>query len=195
LNNSWGDFVVKATKDIKDMTDVEILRSVAGGHQGAYGEIFLRHRQRAFALAYQYLHDGEDAKDIVQDAFIKAFQNLSKFNLDRKFGPWLLTIVRNLSIDLIRRRKKVSPGGLSEVLADPNAHDSAEKRVLRGEIWSALMQLNPNQREIIFLKDYQGHSYVEIAEILEIPLGTVMSRLHHARRNLVQALRKKCDEL
>jgi len=183
------------SKAIKDMTEVEILQSVAAGNHSAYGEVFSRHRERAFALAYQYLHNREDAKDIVQDAFIKAFQNLNKFQFDRKFGPWLLTIVRNLSIDFIRRRKKVSSDGLPDVLPDPKSRASAERMVLRGEIWSALSQLNNTQREIIFLKDYQGHSYLEIAEILEIPLGTVMSRLHHARKNLIKALRVKRNEM
>jgi len=183
------------SRNIEDMTEVEILQSVAAGNHSAYGEIFSRHRERAVALAYQYLRNSEDAKDIVQDAFIKAFQNLNKFQLDRKFGPWLLTIVRNLSIDYIRRRKKVSPDGLPEVLPDPNSRASAERRVVRGEIWSALARLSHNQREIIFLKDYQGHSYLEIAEILEIPLGTVMSRLHHARKNLIEALRVKRNEM
>jgi len=186
---------VKASKDIKEMTEVEILQSVAAGNHSAYGEIFSRYRERAFALAYQYLHNSEDAKDIVQDAFIKAFQNLSKFKLDRKFGPWLLTIVRNLSIDFIRRRRKVSPDGLPEVLPDPNSRASAERRLLRGEIWLAMAQLSHTQREIIFLKDYQGHSYLEIAEILEIPLGTVMSRLHHARKKLIEELRVKRNEV
>jgi len=177
------------------MTEVEILQSVAAGNHSAYGEVFSRHRARAFALAYQYLRNREDAKDIVQDAFIKAFQNLNKFQFDRKFGPWLLTIVRNLSIDFIRRRKKVSSDGLPEVLPDPNSRASAERMVVRGEIWAALSQISSTQREIIFLKDYQGHSYVEIAEILEIPLGTVMSRLHHARKNLIKALRVKRNEM
>ena len=179
----------------RDMTEVEILRSVAAGNHSAYGEIFTRHRERAFALAFQYLRNTEDAKDIVQDAFIKAFQNLGKFQFEKKFGPWLLTIVRNLSIDLIRRRKKVSADGLPDVVPDTGCRTSAERRVLRGEIWSALAQLSQTQREIIFLKDYQGHTYLEIAEILGVPLGTVMSRLHHARKNLIKALRVKRNEV
>lgn len=186
---------MKTSKDMNAMTEVEILQSVTAGNHSAYGEIFARHRKRAFALAYQYLRNSEDAKDIVQDAFIKAFQNLSKFQLERKFGPWLLTIVRNLSIDFIRRRKKVSPGELLEVFPDPRSRASAEQRVVRGEIWSALAQLNETQREIIFLKDYQGHTYLEIAEILEIPLGTVMSRLHHARKNLIAVLKVERNEV
>ena len=186
---------MSTSKDMKSMTEVEILQRVAAGQNSAYGEIFSRHRQRAFALAYQYLHNQEDAKDIVQDAFVKAFLNLSKFKFDKKFGPWLLTIVRNLSIDFLRRRKKVSPEGLPDAIPDPRSTSGAERRVLRGEIWAALYGLKPDQREIIFLKDYQGHSYLEISEILSIPLGTVMSRLHHARKNLIKKLKIERHEV
>ncbi|UCF36262.1 MAG: RNA polymerase sigma factor [Acidobacteriota bacterium] len=172
----------------KEEMEVEILERVLEGQTSAYAEIFTQHRGRAFALAYQYLQNYEDAKDIVQDAFIKAYQNLGKFDLKRSFGPWLLTIVRNLSIDHLRRQKRVSADGLPDYLADPKSSGKAVQQVLRNEIWTALQSLNENQREIIFLKDYQGHSYLEIAEILDIPLGTVMSRLHHARKNLIAAL-------
>ena len=186
---------MSTSKDLKLMTEVEILQRVAAGQNSAYGEIFSRHRQRAFALAYQYLRNQEDAKDIVQDAFVKAFQNLSKFKFEKKFGPWLLTIVRNLSIDFLRRRKKVSPEGLPDAIPDPRSTSGAEKRVLKSEIWTALYGLKPDQREIIFLKDYQGHSYLEISEILSIPLGTVMSRLHHARKNLIKKLKIERHEV
>lgn len=171
-----------------DKKEVEILERVLAGERSAYGEVFTRHRQRAFALAYQYVQNREDAKDVVQDAFIKAYQNLEKFDMGRKFGPWLLTIVRNLSIDFLRKRRRISSDGLPEVLPDRSPSNSPIKKVLRKEIWKALQQLSPNQKEIIFLKDYQGHSYVEISEILDIPLGTVMSRLHHARKSLILKL-------
>lgn len=172
-------------------TEAQILQKVMAGETAAYGEVFMRHRGRAFALAYQYLRDREEAKDVVQDAFIKAYQNLGKFSVQRRFGPWLLTIVRNLSIDLIRKRKRISPEGLPEVVPDPGSAERTMQKVLKGEVWEALQGLSPEQSEIIFLKDYQGHSYAEISEIVGIPLGTVMSRLHHARKNLAAALSMK----
>jgi len=184
-----------ALEEKKIDTEVEILQKVLNGHTAAYGEIFSRHRQRAFALAYQYVNDYEDAKDIVQDAFIKAYQNLSKFDFKKSFSPWLMTIVRNLSIDFLRRRKKVSPDGLPENIPATGVQSRPERNVLRNEIWAALKSLNKEQREIIFLKDYQGYSYNEIAEILKIPLGTVMSRLHHSRKKLISVLQVTDDEM
>lgn len=170
------------------MTETEILQQVLAGRTDAYGEIFSRHRARAYGLAFQYLRNKEDARDVVQEAFIKAFQNLGKFQLDKEFCAWLLTIVRNLSIDLLRRRRKISGEGLSDTMSDPGSRQMTERKVLQKEIWEALDRLSPSHREIIFLKDYQGHSYQEIAGIVGIPLGTVMSRLHHARKNFISLL-------
>lgn len=166
------------------------MQQVLSGYSAAYAEIFARHRERAFALAFQYLRDREDAKDVVQDAFIKAYQNLRQFELSRSFGPWLLTIVRNLCIDLMRKRKHESPDGLPEILPDRRG-SPADGTVLKQEVWSAMSRLSQQHREILFLRDYQGHSYNEVAEILGIPLGTVMSRLHHARRGLMAILEPK----
>lgn len=191
MNKKLDEAVFRTSVAEAEPTEAEIVQKVLAGETAAYGEIFLRHRGRAFALAYQYLRDREEAKDVVQDAFIKAYQNLGKFKVQRRFGPWLLTIVRNLSIDLIRKRKRISPDGLPEVLPDPGSAERTVQKVLKGEVWNALQSLRPEQREIIFLKDYQGHSYVEISQIVDIPLGTVMSRLHHARKNLAAALSMK----
>lgn len=190
LNTSLDECVLKVEKRDRSLEDKEILKRVMDGHTDAYGQIFTRHRGRAYALAYQYLRNHEEAKDVVQDAFIRAYQKLKSFDLSRNFGPWLLTIVRNLSIDYLRKRKRVSEDGLPPVLPDQSG-SRADDHLLKWEVWQVLKSLKESQREIIFLKDYQGHSYAEIAEILQIPLGTVMSRLHHARRSLVAGLRSR----
>ncbi|HSR69183.1 MAG TPA: RNA polymerase sigma factor [Acidobacteriota bacterium] len=171
-----------------EAADADLLRQVRNGRPEAYNQIFKRHRDHAFGLAYYYTKNKEDALDVVQDAFIKAYQNLNRFDLKREFGPWLLTIVRNQAIDLLRKRNRRRSEDLPEVLPDRKAQSKTEGGLLRMEIRNALDRLPPEQREIIFLKDYQGHSYAEIAEIQEIPLGTVMSRLHHARKKLIRYL-------
>lgn len=169
------------------MTEEQILREVLNGHTELYGRIFSSHWQRAYNLAFHYTRHKEDSMDVVQEAFIKAYRNLSRFEPARDFGPWLLTIVRNLAIDLLRKRKKWSE--VPEQVANPKSLRRAEQRVLRQELWSALSTLDNEQQELIFLKDYQGHSYAEIARILDIPLGTVMSRLHYARKKLAEILK------
>ncbi|HSR51288.1 MAG TPA: RNA polymerase sigma factor [Acidobacteriota bacterium] len=171
-----------------EAADADLLRQVRDGRTDAYTQIFKRHRDHAFGLAYYYTKNKEDALDVVQDAFIKAYQNLSKFDFKREFGPWLLTIVRNQAIDHLRKRNRRKAYDLPEVLPDRGAQRRTERGLLRMEIRRALDKLPPEQREIIYLKDYQGHSYAEIAEIQAIPLGTVMSRLHHARKKLIHYL-------
>ncbi|MFQ5738487.1 MAG: RNA polymerase sigma factor [Acidobacteriota bacterium] len=172
----------------KDRSEVELLREAMAGRKEAYGQIFRIHRERAYGLAYQYTRNKEDALDIVQEAFIRAYTHLSRFDLGRNFGPWLLSIVRNLSIDCLRKRKRRATQELPQVIPD-RKRKSADQKLLRQEVRAALFKMARPQREIIFLKDYQGHSYAEIAEIMEIPLGTVMSRLHHARKQLVKVLK------
>lgn len=170
------------------MTEEELLDRVHQGDRAAFGEIFHLHRGRAYAFAFQYLHNAEDARDVVQEAFIKVLENIRLFDRERRFGPWLLTVVRNQCIDHLRRKRRRPADELAPTLEDYR-HIAADRQVLRNEVWEALEKLSRDHREIIFLKDYQGHSYSEIAEILNIPLGTVMSRLHHARRNLAALLR------
>ena len=174
------------------MTEEELLQKAAAGTREAYGQIFKLHRDRAYGLAFHYTKNKEDAMDVVQDAFMRAYLNLNKFDFRRKFRPWLLSIVRNLAIDLLRRRKRTHTDELPAVLperSDQTTH--ADRKLLRREIRDLMNELSEQKREIIFLKDYQGHSYTEIAEIMDIPLGTVMSRLHHARKKLVALLKDR----
>lgn len=183
-------YAMSQTVNRETMSEEEVLERVMQGDRAAFGEIFNRHRRRAYAFAYQYLHSVEDAKDVVQEAFIKVLENLHRFDRGREFGPWLLTIVRNQCIDHLRRNRRRPQEELDRPVRDSRTV-TADRQLLRHEVWRALQQLSPDHREIIFLKDYQGHTYAEIADILGIPVGTVMSRLHHARRNLAALLREE----
>lgn len=164
------------------------MQEAIAGHKESFGQIFRLYRDRAYGLAFQYTRNKEDALDVVQDAFVRAYLNLGKFDLSRGFAPWLLRIVRNLSIDHLRRRRNQPSEDLPEIMPDlkMNKATHPERSVLRHEVVRAMERLAPEQREIIYLKDYEGHSYAEIAEIMSIPLGTVMSRLHHARKKLAE---------
>ncbi len=163
-----------------------LLRKVLNGQVEVYGRIFERYQDNAFGLALSYMRNREDALDVVQDAFIKAYQNLARFDLNRAFGPWLMSIVRNLCIDLLRKRKFRNSGFPADALRDVQSRESAESGLVRREVWTVLSRLGPKHREIILLKDYLGYSYLEIADTVEIPLGTVMSRLHQARKRFRQ---------
>lgn len=138
------------------MTDAELLRKVMDGQRELYGQIFTLYWKGAYDLAFHYTRNKEDAMDVVQDAFIKAYRNLSRFDLGCKFGPWFLRIVRNLCIDLLRKRKRCEPQELSRHLPD-RFSGRPENRVLYSELWKAFSRLDREQREIIFLKDWTGN--------------------------------------
>jgi RNA polymerase sigma-70 factor, ECF subfamily len=167
------------------MTEIEALKRVLDGETECYAQLVRTYGRRAYALAFQYLRSKEDAMDIVQDAFIKAFQKLGKFDPTRPFGPWLMAIVRNLALDSRRARREDSEEETARV---GSTASSQEAQVLKGELWSAVLKLRREERETLFLRDYLGHGYSEISEIMKVPIGTVMSRLHRARKDLTRLL-------
>ena len=129
--------------------------------------------------------------NVVQDAFMRAYLNLNKFDSRREFRPWLLSIVRNLAIGLLRKRKRTRTDELPAVLPEGSDRNHADRKLLKKDILDLMNELSEPKREIIFLKDYQGHSYAKITDIMDIPLGTMMSRLHHARKKLAALLRER----
>lgn len=174
----------------------ELVRRATRGELQARDELYRRHRQAVYLLALQLLGNSDDALDVMQDAMLRFFGNLHRFDLDRPVRPWLFRIVRNRVLDLFRRRKVRRSESL-ETLGDDGEAQTTEfvdgsvdlerdlaQTQLRRRLWAALQQLTPNQREIVVLRDYQDLSYQEIAETLAIPVGTVMSRLHGARQRL-----------
>lgn len=147
------------------------------------------HRQ-AFLFALHLTRHREEAADVAQDAMLRFFGAIDRFDHERPIRPWLLQIVRNLIRDRARRARvrKVVP--LEPVEGDlvieppspnPNPEATAERLQLQRLVWSCLDILNEEQREVLVLRDYNGLRYAEIAETIGIPSGTVMSRLHRAR--------------
>ena len=142
----------------------------------------------AHALALQMLGNTDDATDAVHDAFVKALRKQGGYDASTgPLAPWFLRVVRNQCIDLIRRRRPADIG--VEELSDPRPgpEDSLNVEQRDRELQQALARLSAPQRQIIVLRDYMDLSYAEIADVLEIALGTVMSKLHRARL----ALRKE----
>lgn len=168
------------------------------GDPTAREELARRHRRAAFLLALQLLGNHDDALDVAQDAMLRFFTTLSRFDPQRPVRPWLFRIVRNRVYDLHRRRKLRRHDSLDYVDAEGRGFEVADLEVdlerdasraqLRRHLWQALGELSERQREIMVLRDYQDLSYAEIAQALGIPIGTVMSRLHAARKRLRQIL-------
>jgi len=168
------------------------------GDRAAQEELARHFRRPAYLLALQLLGNPDDALDVAQDALLRFFTKIHRFQTGRPVQPWLLTIVRNRARDLMRRRRVRRSEPLAsqddehyrpeliEPSAGPETH--AHLSELRRKVWQALGQLSAAQKEILVLRDYQDLSYSEIAETLGIPIGTVMSRLHRSRAALAQLL-------
>jgi RNA polymerase sigma-70 factor (ECF subfamily) len=183
--------------DRSTLSDGELVRLIRGGEVDAFAELMRRTQRVAYRLARRITRRHEDADDVVQDAYVKAYRALDRFSLDRPFGPWFLTIVSRTALTRIRdgaRRATESldaPGydgaaPLSERVADPGQDAEALERRLRIE--QAMTALSDDHRVILALRVEGDLSYAQIAETLDVPLGTVMSRLARAREALLAAL-------
>jgi len=176
----------------EEVTDQELVDQARAGQPDARNALARRHRQGAFLLALQMLGNRDDAMDAAQDAMLRFFTTLDSFDRERRVQPWLFTIVRNQVRDLWRRRQRRPGDGLVDgealvgQLVDHSANPEADLRrqQLRERVWRALATLPEAKREIIVLRDFHDLSYNDIAGVLDIPTGTVMSRLHGARKQL-----------
>lgn len=169
----------------------EIILRAQMGSAADFGRIMNIYSPRIYNAAYGFLRNVDDARDVCQDVFIRAYRSLDRFNPDRPLYPWLHRITRNLCIN--RSHQKVREGvSLPEQDILPAKERTPEHQLLRKQqeiaVREAVDRLPEKHREIVILKHFQDCSYEEIAEILEIPIGTVMSRLYHARLNLRKAL-------
>jgi RNA polymerase sigma-70 factor (ECF subfamily) len=171
--------------------DQELIQRARRGDPAAREALAWRCRRAAYLLAVQLLRDPDAAQDLAQDAVLSFFASLGRFRAGRPIEPWLFAIVRNRARDLARRRRARPTEPLERpegepprrvIDAAPGPEADAARRELQLLLWRALGALPEPQKEILVLRDYQDLTYEEIARVLDIPLGTVMSRLHRARR-------------
>jgi RNA polymerase sigma-70 factor (ECF subfamily) len=169
--------------------DESLVQLARRGDRPASEELFRRHRDTAYRVAFRLLGHHEDALDAVQEGFIKAISHLSDFDGRSGFRTWLMRIVHNAAIDAGRRRKRRPALGLNEESgAEPAGEDDPARGLnrqdLRRALDTALNRLSPTTRQTFVLFAEGGLSYKEIAELQDVPIGTVMSRLHYARHKL-----------
>ena len=160
------------------------------GNRAAFDWLVRRHQQRALAVALGVLHHKEDARDACQEAFLRAFRGLDRFDGQSQFSTWLHRIVVNICIDKLRNKGSgaVALDDVEPMLAgDDDPLRTVEGQELGGRIGAALAQLTANHRTALVLREVQGLSYLEIAAAMKCSVGTVMSRLFHARKKM-QAL-------
>jgi RNA polymerase sigma-70 factor (ECF subfamily) len=182
-----------------------LVERARGGDQTAFRELFDRYHRRAYSLAYGMVHNSDDALDIVQDGFIKAHRYLDRFEGSSSFYTWFYRIVMNLSIDHIRKRKRARHVDFNDALSHesdgPVGEDSLLPRILgqnpgkslarkevREQVAAALEELSENHRSVLVMREFEGLSYQEMAEVMNCSKGTIMSRLFHARKNMQKRL-------
>lgn len=175
--------------------DTELVLQAKSGVAEAREELARRYREPAYLLGLQLTGNREDALDVAQDALMRFFATLDRFQEERPVRPYLLRIVRNRAMDLFRRRRirraeSLDAGELPRQIADdrPGPEEATRRDELRRRVWRAVSELVPAKREILVLRDYHDLAYAEIAKVLGIPIGTVMSRLHAARKALREIL-------
>jgi len=163
------------------MDDQAAIEKCREGDNEAFRHIVERYQGEAICHAVAMLGNREDAMDAVQEAFIDAFQALDRLDVTRRFYPWFYVVLRNRCYKLIGRKKdQVSSIDDTQILA-PTASIRPEEAML---LERAMLELAADDRELITLRDLDGLSYQELAERLEVPEGTIMSRLYYARKRL-----------
>jgi RNA polymerase sigma-70 factor (ECF subfamily) len=182
------------------LADRDLVVQVLDGDQGAYKVLVERYQARVFSVAYGLLRNREDAREVTQEAFIKAYRNLSGFRRESSFYTWIYRITVNLGIDFRRKAYRKREVALDETRIVPeDAHHTGprpmptpganlERKQLGGRIRAAIDQLPEDQRAAIILREIQGLSYKEIADALDCAEGTVMSRLFYGRKKLQELL-------
>lgn len=179
----------------REAEDATLVAQARAGEYGAFEELVRRYRNDVFALAYHYVRNREEAWDLSQEVFVKAHAGLKHFRGESSFKTWLLRITANRCKDFFKKRRLrtvalESPDGQT---VDPPASgqtpdQSAESAELGAALDAALKTLPEKHRMAIVLREYQGLSYEAMAEVMQCSLGTVMSRLHHARKKMQKAL-------
>jgi RNA polymerase sigma-70 factor, ECF subfamily len=186
------------------LTDQEVVLLARNGREAAYRELVRRYERPVFALLYRMVRDRELAEDLAQETFIKALNAIDSYRPEFKFSSWIFKIANNAAIDHLRRREldtlsldgsphAETPEAMQATALQIGARqesplDAVEARELGGAIEAAIGRLRPEYRSCILLRHVEGRAYEEIAEILDLPLGTVKTYIHRARNELRLAL-------
>jgi RNA polymerase sigma-70 factor, ECF subfamily len=186
------------------LSDQEVVLMARAGREAAYRELIRRYERPIFALLFRMVRDRELAEDLSQETFIKALNAIESYRPEFKFSSWIFKIANNAAVDHLRRREldtlsldgsphAETPEAMQATALQIGARqesplDAVEAKELGGAIEVAIGRLRPEYRSCILLRHVEGRAYEEIAEMLDLPLGTVKTYIHRARNELRQAL-------
>ncbi|MHB8521449.1 MAG: RNA polymerase sigma factor [Limisphaerales bacterium] len=186
--------------DNSSATDDALVRAAQRGDMGAFEELVFRHRDKIYARAFSMLRNEDEAVDLSQEAWVKAWQRLKQFQGDSSFVTWLTRIVINLCLDQLRKQKRQRTESIEQMneesggverqmpVITPNPTERLERGELRQRIDRALAQLSMEHRTVMVLHEFEELEYKEIAKVMQCSIGTVMSRLFYARRKMAALL-------
>ena len=192
--------------DHKAAPDVELVAASQAGDMVAFEELVARHRDKIYARAFSMMRNEEEAIDLSQEAWVKAWQRLKQFQGDSSFATWMTRIVINLCLDQLRRQKRTRAESIEQLdeelggverqmpVIAINPSEGLERSELRKRIDKAMTQLSYEHRTVLILHEFEEMEYKQIAKVMNCSIGTVMSRLFYARRrlaSLLQSLKKE----
>jgi RNA polymerase sigma-70 factor (ECF subfamily) len=194
----------EATLAQADVSEPDLVKQCQAGQTEAFDQLVTRYRTRVFAMIYNMVHNEQDAWDLAQDSFVKAWKSIGRFRGQSSFYTWIYRIVMNVTIDWLRKKQikagdaefndeirlpEVDPAARTVPKAEALPYQRMEQGEIRARIDNAIAQLSPEHRAVILMKETEGMQYHEIAEALGCSIGTVMSRLFYARKKLQNLLR------
>jgi RNA polymerase sigma-70 factor (ECF subfamily) len=177
----------------------KVIKECLEGKEGAWEMLVNTYSKRIFNMAYQFGGSYQEAEDLTQDIFLKLYHSLPKYDFEKNFTAWLLTLAKNHLIDTYRKTKweKANRDDFNEHFLALEAAENPEagliKEANRKMVWESLNHLSSEIRMAVILRDIQDKSYEEIAEILSLPIGTVKSRVNRGRLELAKILQEKKD--
>ncbi|MBI3243879.1 MAG: sigma-70 family RNA polymerase sigma factor [Chloroflexi bacterium] len=165
------------------------------GDRQAFGELVELHRPGVLNVVYRMCGDPQLAEEAAQEAFVRAWQNVRRYNPRFAFRNWVYRIALNVAVDVLRRRTETIAIEAEPLTADVDGPEaSLERKEQIEQVRQAVLGLPPASRAVLILREYEGMAYQEIADALDIPIGTVMSRLNYARSQIRQILRRFLEE-
>ncbi len=183
------------------VNDELLIEQIKNGHLDAFDQLVTRYEGRVYTIAYRYMGNYADASDLAQEAFIKIYRSLGTFRGEASFLSWMYRLVTNVCLDELRRRGRAKTVSIEELMENKKGlimrreiansrlpEDAVIRRELQQEVQNVLNLLSDEHRVIVVMRDIQGYSYDEIAQLLHCSLGTVKSRLNRARHILKEKL-------
>ena len=178
------------TTAVPEETELQWIAQAQQGDRQAFGELVYHYREGMINVVYRMCGDANLAEDAAQEAFIRAWQNLPRYQPRSPFRNWLYRIATNVAVDVLRHeRETTNIEDVPLVASSVNPEVAVERNERAERVRQAVLALAPASRAVLILREYEALSYKEIAETLDIPVGTVMSRLNYARMQLRETLK------